>query len=239
MRFIFTLLLCLWFGPASAQWSEGRGWLTGAGGLPLAKSGACTNNITVDGSGVSSAGGSTTSTVTITTTQTNDLILLAVQANASNPTTIADGAGLTWTQLGTVIGTMQVYSAFSTGVLTSDVITITYAALPGFDSIVAWGLHGTVTSSFFDPNGALPGTTTTSTPLTLTTSNACDFLFAAYSDNSGSVTAGAGFTLISGSGGNFMGVEYKIVTATQSALSMTVSGGTSIKNGIGDAVKSN
>src|SRR5216684_5005777 len=39
MRFIFTLLLCLWFGPASAQWSEGRGWLTGAGWLPLAKSG--------------------------------------------------------------------------------------------------------------------------------------------------------------------------------------------------------
>ncbi|SRR5229473_165653 len=37
MRIIFTLLLCLWFGPASAQWGEGRGWLTGVGWLPLAR----------------------------------------------------------------------------------------------------------------------------------------------------------------------------------------------------------
>src|SRR5229473_5562637 len=48
MRFIFTLLLCLWFGPASAQWSEGRGWLTGAGWLPLAQApgGGCSQATT-------------------------------------------------------------------------------------------------------------------------------------------------------------------------------------------------
>jgi hypothetical protein len=43
---------------------------------------------------------------------------------------------------------------------------------------------------------------------------------------------GAGFTLIPGSGGNFMEAEYKLVTATQSALRMTV-GGTTVKKCVG------
>jgi hypothetical protein len=238
MRKLLTFLIALAATVGIAASSFGGMMMTGVG-APSGGGGGCTNNIAVDGSGVSSAGGSTTSTVTLTTTHTNDFALIAIQHNAGAVTSVTDGAGLTWTLLG-IANTTEVWSAFSTGILTSDVITITYNSVPAFDSIVAWGLTGTVTSSFFDPNGALPGTTIVAgTPLTLTTSNACDFLFAAYAGNSGTVTADAGFTLIPGSGGNFMGVEYKLVTATQSALSMTVGGTTAIKNGIGSAVKSN
>lgn len=228
-------LLCVLLAASPA--GSGSMLLLGAG--KPAAGGVCTNLVTIDGSAsVTGSGPSTTHNITITTTNANDLIIIAIQSNASVVNSVSDVAGLTWTQLGVRTGTMTVYSAFSTGALTSDVVTVTYSSDPAFDSIVIWGLNGVPTSNQFDSNGALPGTTTTSTPLTLTTSNACDFLFAAYSDNSGTVTAGSGWTLVPTSGGNFMGVEYKLVTTTQAALSATVGGSTIIKNGLGHAVKS-
>jgi hypothetical protein len=243
MRKLLTFLIALGamaFGVCQLAHSQGL-MTMGAGSVRAAPPpSGCTNLVTVDGPGESTAGSTTTSTVTITTTHTNDLIILADQFNSAGITSIVDTAGLTWVQVGSHTGTMSVYSAFSSGVLTSDTITITYNSPPGFDSIVVFGLNGVPTSNYFDPNGALPGTTTTvGTPLTLTTSNACDFLFAAYADNTGAgIAPGAGWSLISGSGGNFMGVIYKLVTATQSATPAAVSGGTTIKNGVGSAVKS-
>src|SRR5229473_8248808 len=90
MRFIFTLLLCLWFGPASAQWSEGRGWLTGAGWLPLAKpSGAIP--LSIDGSGTSNNTSGATTPVTISTANSNDIIIIIAAPNAG-PITSVSGA---------------------------------------------------------------------------------------------------------------------------------------------------
>lgn len=196
------------------------------------------NQITLDGSAVASTGsGPTSTTITLTTTKTNDFLVLCIQLNAVGVTSVADVAGLTWTQIGVQTGAMWCYRAFSTGILTSDIITVTFTGAGAFSSSVAFALNGSSGSSALDVNGALPGTTTTSTPLTLTTSNANDLLFAAYSLNTGSGTAGSGWTLVPGSGGNFMMIQYQLVTATQSALSAAIGTGT-IKNGIGHAVRS-
>jgi hypothetical protein len=200
-----------------------------------------TNKTSLDGSAVfTSAGGATTSTITLSTTKAGDYIVVAAQANSAFPTTsgVSDVAGLSWTLLARdapINGSSVLYGAYSPGILTSDVITITYNTTPSFVSTVAFGINGVPATSQIDPNGALPGVTATSTPFTLTTSNANDFLIAFYSMTSATNTAGSGWTLISGA--NFSVVEYQIVTATQSALSATVGSGT-IKNGVGTAVVS-
>jgi len=202
---------------------------------------ATTANLTsLNGSAAFSNAGGTSVPITLSTTKTNDVIIVFSQGNGNVATGISDTAGLTWTQIGTQTGTMAAWSAFSAGILTGDVITITYAGVgSSFASLIAFGINGAPSSGFLDPNGALPGTTNTiSTPLTLTTSNAKDFLFAAYSANDGTtMTAGAGWTAVPGTGGNFMFAEYQIVTTTQSALAASLTAGT-IKNGIGSAVKS-
>lgn len=207
------------------------------GGVVVA---AASNLITLDGS-VANTGSGTTSTPSLTTTKTNDYIVLCIQVNGSGVSTITDTAGLTWTQVSLVSsgGNSYVYRAFSSGILTSNVITITFTGSSAFFSTVTFALNGTLGASALDVNGTLPGTTTTSTPLTLTTSNANDLLFASYALNTGTGTAdtGNGWTLVPGSGGNFMAVEYKLVTATQSAFSAGLATGT-IKNGIGHAVRS-
>jgi hypothetical protein len=198
------------------------------------------NLITLDGSAAASGGSATSTTISITTSQPNDLILLAVQNN-DNVSVSVTSPHLTWTYtIPKGVGSTGLWSAFSTGALTTpEVVTITFPGTESFWSNVIWGLNGVPSSGYFDPNGALPGLTSTTTPLTLTTSNANDFLFAAYADNSGAgIAPGTGWTLIPGSGGNFMGVIYKLVTATQSATPAAVSGGTTIKNGVGHAVKS-
>lgn len=230
LGFVFALwvLLC---GQVGAQLAGGL--IFPGPGTPASTG----NQITLDGSAAGTTGSSSTATVTLTTTKTNDFVVLCVQVNSTGVSTVADVAGLTWTQIGVQTGTLFCYRAFSTGVLSSDVITITFTSLGAFSSTVAFALNGTSGASALDVNGALPGTTTTSTPLTLTTSNANDLLFAAYSLNTGSGTAGSGWTLVPGSGGNFMMVEYQLVTATQSALSAAIGTGT-IKNGIGHAVRS-
>jgi len=202
----------------------------------------CTNLVTVDGSNTSTGSGATSTTISITTSQTNDLILLAIQNNSATVASVTS-LHLTWTNTiprSAGVTTVGLWTAFSAGALTTpEVVTITFAGSEAFWSNVIWGLNGVPSSGYFDTNGALPGITSTSTPLTLTTSNACDFLFAAYADNSGAgIAPGTGWLLIPGSGGNFMGVIYKPVTIQQSATPAAVSAGTTIKNGVGSAVKS-
>ena len=218
-------------GPSSAQMT-----LTGAGGTKVVASAG--NQTALDGSNTSTGNTVTSGTITITTSNTNDLVVLCSENNGAGTPSITDTSGLTWTQIGTHTGTIDAFFAFSSGPLSSDTITVNYGTTVGFFSLIAFGVSGVPVSSQLDPNGALPGTTTSSTPLTLTTSNANDFLFACYSSNNGTGNnQGSGWTLI-GSGANFMMGEFQIVTSTQSALSAAVGGGTAIKNGIGSAIKS-
>ena len=107
-----------------------------------------------------------------------------------------------------------------------------------FATVIAWGVKNAVHSSFsaaLDPNGSLPATTTSNTPVVISTSNAADFVFAAYIDGSNAASPGSGWTQIDKF--DFMIVEYQIVTTTLSNVSATISGDT-IASGVGHAVKS-
>src|SRR3954468_12172713 len=102
-----ALLLGLLVGhPVTA----GAGSLTLLGvGAPAAVAG---NQITLDGDAAGTTGSSSTATVTLTTTKTNDFIVLCVQVNSTGVSTVADVAGLTWTQIGAQTGTMFCYRSF-------------------------------------------------------------------------------------------------------------------------------
>ncbi len=116
--------------------------------------------------------------------------------------------------------------------LVSEVVTYTPGAgallLEEFD---VFEINGCALSSYFDANSGLP-IETNAYPMSISTSNADDFIIAAYR-GIGSATAGAGWTLISG--GTYQMVQYKIVSAAQSGLSAPIVGGTP-DTGVGDAI---
>lgn len=200
------------------------------------------NNITLDGNAstnVGSGGSVAFRTVTLSTTKTNDLIFICIWVGGAVVTGVSDTAGLTWTDSGLgKVGQVQVFSAFSTGILASDVITVTYNTTAAFDGLYAFALNGTATSSYFDPNVSLPASTATATPISgISTSNARDFIFAWYAMD-GAGTSGSGWTAGPGLATvTFNWMEYQLVTATQSGITATMTGGT-INSGIAMAVKS-
>lgn len=175
----------------------------------------------------------TSSTATLTTSSTNDVIVVFIVANVSAINSVTDTAGLSWSQRATTTdgsgNWIFEWTAISAGALSSDVITVTPSAST-FTTIDAFGISGANTVTPFDSNVGLPATGAPT--LTLSTSNANDFIVAGMI-TSGTVTAGGSWTLISGA--DFQGVEYQIVAATQSGLSVTVGTG-SYTRAIGDAI---
>lgn len=181
----------------------------------LDTAGGCAATLVLDGSG---HGNTSTTTVaaTITTTHTNDVIVATVSDPGGSPT-IADTSLLTWTaRTGSPYSggghTQYVWSAVSAGILTADVVTVTAAAT--FHTLDVFGVSGADTSTIFDASvvQASPD------PVLISTTFANTFIYGVANAGTGSPTAGTGFTLISGA--DFQGVEYKIVSAAQTNLSV-------------------
>jgi hypothetical protein len=237
MRKLFTFLIALVTIAFGAYAAQAQMCCTGVWSTKVTA--VATNHLAFDAATTVGSTGGTSTSVTLTTTQTNDLVVVCIQANSGVITSVSDTASLIWTQIGVRTGTTAVYYAKAPSILSSDVITVNYNSTVGFDAVQAAAFSGSNTSTPLDSNGALPGTTTTSgTPLTLTTSNAKDLLFACYALNGGE-TAGAGWTLVPNSGSTgFDAFEYQIVNSTQSATPANLSSNTQIKAGIGSAVVS-
>jgi hypothetical protein len=214
-------------------------------GLPFpgpgtpASSGGGTNHLAFDASTTVASTAGASESVTLTTTQTNDTVVLCIQNNATPVASITDTAGLTWTQIGTRVSTISVFFAQAPSILSSDVITVNFTSGGAFDAVQAAAFSGANIATPLDSNGALPGSTSTSgVPLTLTTSNAFDLLFACYALNGGE-TAGSGWTFVPNAGSTgFDAFEYQIVNTTQSATPANLSSNTQIKAGIGAALVS-
>lgn len=135
---------------------------------------------------------------------------------------------------------LYAYAKAYTSALSSEVITITYEnGGTTFSTIDCFGIANTKTTSQFDPNGTVPATAATfpSDPLAISTNNANDFILGTFRQNSAaSPTAGTGWTAVSGA--NFLLTEYKIVSATQTLLAVTVGTGVGDTNGgIADAIE--
>jgi len=139
-------------------------------------------------------------TIVLSTTQRNDLIIVATNYDASGSTGVTDTAGLTWTKLVSVAYSagaeyLDIWYAVSTGLLSSDTISISYASVSGEVLIQAFSVTGAKTSSPF--NGT-PGTftytgsTTGGASVTTTIPNA--MIIGAFNQNTeASPTSGTGW----------------------------------------------
>src|SRR6185437_13447725 len=148
-----------------------------------------------------------------------------------------DTAGLIWNLravAGTSPNTVYEYYAIAPNAISNDVITVNFAGSANYADLNAFGVSGANTSSPFDPNASVAATPATSTG-SVTTSNASDFVFAAYRFSSNSnPSAGPGWTAINSSGGYYLS-EYQVVSATQNGLVATASS-TDQNGGIVDAI---
>lgn len=181
------------------------------------------STLSLDGS-ASNTGGTTTQTVTLSTTKTNDVIIVIATFNNSGGTisSISDTASLTWTghRRATVTNgttTVEEWYAISSGILTSDVITLNYSASASFSVATAFGVNGAHTAAPFDTNAAIPFTGV-GTP-SFTTSNANDFLV-----TGGANTCTPTSPWVSIEATSFWTVQYQIVSTTQSGSGPSCTG---------------
>ena len=192
----------------------------------------------IDGNGLFSTFSSSASdSVTLTTADGNDVIILNVAENGTSVSSVSDTDGLTWHEkavAGTAGNLIYQYYAVAPTALSADTITVTFAGTSYFTDLNAFGITGANTSSPFDTNASLPATANSGTA-SATTSNADDLVLAAYRFGSDtSPSAGSGWTAIN-SGSDYFLSEYQIVAATQSGLAATAST-TDEDGGIVDAV---
>ena len=174
----------------------------------------------------------------MTTANANDVIILNIAENGTTVSTISDTAGLTWTLkavAGSASGTpLYQYYAIAPNALSADTITVNFTGVQPYVDLNAFGISGANTSSPFDTNTSLPGTSASGT-VSATTSSANDLIFATYRFGStSSPNSGSGWNTINASGNYYLS-EYQIVSATQAGLVATASAADE-NGGIVDAV---
>jgi hypothetical protein len=172
----------------------------------------------------------TGATITLSTTKTNDVIVLVIRSIGGVTVAVTDTAGLHWTKEATtgLVGAsvqIDIWYAVSPSILSSDVITPT-----GYSSmrLTAFGVNGANTTTPIDPNASIPATggaaSETSQSLTISTNNPNDFLISTVGATAslGTITEPSGFTQVI-SAGTAEDVSYKIVSSTLSSSAITYS----------------
>jgi len=214
--------------------------------------------LAVDGTGFSSCPTAGTScTVTLTTSDTEDVVVLfsATNGGAIGYATISSisGGGLSWTERGraeclNVCGTggsgtytdTDEWYAVSSGALSSVTFTVTLASSSSYTDLSVFGINGANTVSPFDTHSGLPAMLTGSAQPypAVSTSNPHDIVFGAADLNVATGGVGAGFTTLGYTSGDYFADEYAIESTTQSSLTVGYSvGSTSANNAIADAVE--
>jgi hypothetical protein len=183
-------------------------------------------------------------TLTGTTGASGRLVCCAQWALVGTATAAGCSSALgAWTQRGSNPALPNANAAYITtftipftSARTNEAITATITGTTStFTVLDVWEVTGADTSaSPWDSHSGLPVIGTTD-PLSISTTNANDFVFGFFATAQTSPTAGSGWTLISGA--NFQCCEYQIVSATQSALSVSMTTGSgSAHTGIADAL---
>ncbi len=203
----------------------------------------------IDGWQTAQVTGGSSPSVTLTTTLTNDIIVLCifnengttVPANIRTVSSVS-GGGLTWasragySRTNNNTGRPEIWWAFAASALSAVTITATLSGTTDDSSLVAFGVNGCYTATPWDGNGAVPAyasptlANSVSPANTISTTNATDLLlafFGTYAGTSGDGTAiPSGYSLLAsqqGTGGNgcVAGVAVKSVTSTQSGVTVT------------------
>lgn len=194
--------------------------------------------------------GASSAAVSLSTTNSNDYIIVLVYAGITNTSGISvssmTGSGLTFTRRGGYNGTdpnnathdvaVEEWYAIASGPLTSESITVTLNQACDSGLILAFGVANATAG--FDPNVNLPAQGSGAT-LTLDTTDAYDFVF--YYSTSGAGTnqyqgAPSGYTTIatqSNSAGfvnRGTATYYDTYTSTQSGVGIGGSGGSNYYN---------
>lgn len=208
--------------------------------------------IAIDGSAQGACASPCTSISTVLSTGTSpDVVIVYFGGNCggANPTanTVSDTFGLTWTKrihlyVAGFAGWIDEWYAIAPSILNPDTITTTLQhPVPCGNANMAvniFAVSGASTSNPFDPNAGLPYHQTSSggsagffvdTVTGVSTSNANDMLISGdFNGNGAGAFGGAGgFTLIastSTTGGGETSSEYKVVSTTQSGITVTYSG---------------
>jgi hypothetical protein len=200
--------------------------------------GAGAGSLALDGNGFANkAVPATSASVTLTTTQANDVIILDIVQNGASVSSVTDVAGLVWHQravAGTAGQTIYEYYAIAPSALSSDAITVYFAGAASYADLNAFAVSGANTSAPFDSSVSVPATPAASTG-SITTGNANDLIVAGYRFGANAApAAGSGWTAINASGGYYLS-EYQVVSSTQAGLVATASTGDE-NGGIIDAI---
>lgn len=200
--------------------------------------------LALDGS--ASATGTPPASLTLTTTQPNDVVVFVCVTNGPSGDAVlslSDAAGLTWRRRSLLLSAFpaaySVYWATAPNPLSADVISFTLDPAVNFADVYAFAVSGANTANPWDPDPSLPEIEPDSEIPdggngTISTSNAAGgFLFGVYGSGLAGPSAGAGWTEIENQ--PFVLVEYNVVTAKQTNLTVAATVGNSI-NFIADAI---
>lgn len=185
-----------------------------------------------DGSVNGNTPSTTSVTVTLTVTNQNDVFVLEIEDNGTiSNGTISDTAGLTWTRRAATVNDKIAHYYALAGSHTSDAITFSEATSTYLE-LTAFGVNGANLSAVWDTNGSLPATST-GTSITVSTSNAHDFVFAE-SRSGGPNPFPNPITWTNFATGSFLFSEYLISTGTLSSVGITDANSNGM---IGDAIQ--
>lgn len=181
---------------------------------------------------------SATHNLSLTTSNADCVIVAVVACNLAGGVTGISSSNTTgWTQRavgGSGSSRIELWYGVAASALSSETITVTIGA-SAYTTIDIFGISGADTTQIYDTNAALPdvGTTTTRS---ITTDTADTFCIGGYRFGStASPTEGTGWTKISGA--HYALTEYKIVSSTQSGLSVAIGTGAGNQNGgVADAI---
>jgi len=215
------------------------------------------NSLALDGSNYAD-GASATLTATISTTHANDVIIVIVYGQNTQTGTYrtissltdTGSAGLSFTARSTYKEVSnaggnsmftQIWYAIASSTLSNEPIKLTWSSAPSLWGFLdVFGVSGANTASPFD-SASLPNFPSVNNYPSVSTNNADDFIYGLENTASTSApTSGSGFVgITTGVANSYTASEYKLVTSTQNALSITWgSNNNNDENmGWGDAIK--
>jgi hypothetical protein len=179
----------------------------------------------IDGKDHTTGFSGTTRTLTLTTTQANDYIIVAAVTNSDGIASVTGSSlgSFTLIQSAARGGTssLQVWAKFAASPLTSEVITVTQND-SNFMTCDAFAVAGTGQTSLVWSTGSPQKVDNASTSVSITTTEAKSVVIGAHAVNDNGVTPASGYTLIYGS--DYALTQYKELSA---AGTETISGGSS------------
>lgn len=201
--------------------------------------------LTLDGTAsILATSGLSASTGTLACANAGNIICVDVLANLSASISSITGGGVTFSQRAVAgSGTSLIYrwTGYSSGIFNAA-ITVNFSPASTFASVHAYGVSGAPSSSYFDPNGALPDVGN-GDPRSVTTSNAIDIILAAFRMGStpdptaGNIDGVAATQILGASGSGYLLTQYRNVSATITGGSVTIGTGAGDSNGgIADAI---